>query len=170
MAIPRAETGRSGSGLRTGRKLGTQGLASPDGRRCLIPPDALTMLESRSLHEPRLPPDRSMTQYPPAAPDAAVHAEVLAGIEAIQLEGFRDGPRFGVWWRPAQRAPRGAVLCVQPLGRERSLARHVLASQAWRLAGRGWAVLMPDLYGCGDSPGEPGEASLEGWRADLLRA
>lgn len=105
-----------------------------------------------------------MTQDPPATPEAA------ARIEPTQLTGFDRGPRFGVWWRSTRTEPRGSVLCVQPLGNERPLARHALALQAWRLAERGWTVLMVDLFACGDSPGDPGDATLEGWRADLLRA
>ncbi len=105
-----------------------------------------------------------MTQNPPAVPEAA------ARIEPAQLEGFGRGPRFGVWWRPTRTAPRDSVLCVQPLRNERAVARHTLALQAWRLAERGWSVLMVDLFGSGDSPGDPGEATLEQWRADLLRA
>ncbi len=92
-----------------------------------------------------------------------------ARFEPVQLDGFEDGPRFGVWWLPAERDPRGSILCVQPLGDERFCARHVIAAQAWRLAARGWAVLLPDLYGCGDSPGDPSEATLDAWRNDLLR-
>ncbi len=102
--------------------------------------------------------------------DSTSVLEAAARVEPTQLEGFQDGARFGVWWLPTRRSPRGAVLCVQPLGAERTAARHDLATQAWRLAERGWAVLMVDLYGTGDSPGEPGQATLEGWRADLLRA
>lgn len=96
--------------------------------------------------------------------------EATALIEAVRLDGFDGGHRFGVWWLPVGREPRGAVLCVQPLGEERAAARHALAAQAWRLSAGGWAVLMVDLYGTGDSPGEPGEATLERWRGDLLRA
>lgn len=95
---------------------------------------------------------------------------LLVRIEPEQLDGFEEGARFGVWWLPVRREPRGGVLCVQPLGAERSAARHALACQAWRLAARGWAVLLVDLYGTGDSPGDLGEATLERWRRDLLRA
>ncbi|MFO1300393.1 MAG: hypothetical protein U1F17_08425 [Burkholderiaceae bacterium] len=97
-------------------------------------------------------------------------AETVARIEATQLDGFDGGPRFGVWWLPPGREPLGGVLCVQPLGDERFAARHALAAQAWRLAERGWAVLSIDLHGTGDSPGVPADATLEGWRSDLLRA
>ena len=90
-------------------------------------------------------------------------------IEALQLEGFDRGPRFAVWWLPARTEPRGSVLCVQPLGDEHPAARHSLALQARRLAARGWAVLMIDLFGTGDSPGEFAQANLEIWRNDLLR-
>ncbi len=92
-----------------------------------------------------------------------------ARFEPARLDGFEDGARFGVWWMPAEREPRGTILCVQPLGDEQPCARRVIAAQAWRLAARGWAVLVPDLYGCGDSAGGPGEITLEAWRNDLLR-
>lgn len=92
-----------------------------------------------------------------------------ARFEPARLEGFESGARFGVWWMPVESEPRGTVLCVQPLGDERRCARRVIAAQAWRLAARGWAVLVPDLYGCGDSPGESAEITLSAWRNDLLR-
>lgn len=92
-----------------------------------------------------------------------------ARFEPVRLDGFESGPRFGVWWLPAEGEPRGTILCVQPLGDERPCARRVIAAQAWRMASRGWAVLVPDLYGCGDSPGEPAEATLDAWRNDLFR-
>lgn len=96
--------------------------------------------------------------------------EAAARIEPARLDGFDGGPRFGVWWLPAGHEPRGTVLCVQPLGEERAAARHALAAQAWRLSAGGWAVLMIDLYGTGDSPGEPAGITLQRWRGDLLRA
>lgn len=114
--------------------------------------------------EPSIPGTRSMTERD------APGAREPARIEPARVEGFEGGARFGVWWLPTGREPRGAVLCVQPLGEERSLARHALAAQAWRLAAHGWAVLSIDLYGTGDSPGEASDATLEGWRSDLLRA
>lgn len=114
--------------------------------------------------EPRIPGGRSKP------PESAGAGAADVRIEPHQLEGFDAGPRFGVWWLPVRREPRGAVLCVQPLGAEHAAARRALAWQAWRLAGHGWAVLMVDLFGTGDSPGEPAQATLEGWRRDLLRA
>lgn len=86
------------------------------------------------------------------------------------LEGFANGPRFAVWLTPSGSEPIGAVLCLQPIGEEMSHSRRVLALQARRLARLGWAVLMIDLYGCGDSPGDIDDATLGRWRADLLRA
>lgn len=100
---------------------------------------------------------------------SANERDAPARIEALQLEGFDRGPRFAVWWLPARTEPRGSVLCVQPLGDEHPAARNSLALQARRLAARGWAVLMIDLFGTGDSPGELAQASLEVWRNDLLR-
>lgn len=111
-----------------------------------------------------------MSASDPMPPTAAHVPQAIARVEPAQLEGFDGGPRFAVWWLPVGREPAGSVLCVQPFGAERGAARHALAMQAWRLARRGWAVLLIDLFGTGDSPGEPAEATLAAWRGDLLRA
>lgn len=87
------------------------------------------------------------------------------------LDGFARGRRFGLWVEPPDGVEsRGAILCVQPFGDEATLARRVLAAQARRLASVGWATLILDLYGTGDSDGETSDATLALWRDDLLRA
>jgi exosortase A-associated hydrolase 1/exosortase A-associated hydrolase 2 len=45
----------------------------------------------------------------------------------------------------------------------------MVAKTARALAADGWLVVQPDLFGCGDSAGEFGDASWEGWIADLRR-
>jgi exosortase A-associated hydrolase 2 len=62
---------------------------------------------------------------------------------------------------------RGAVLYVAPFGEEMNKARRMLAQQARSLAQQGIAVLILDLYGCGDSDGELKDASWSQWKEDL---
>ncbi|MBN9429715.1 MAG: hypothetical protein J0H09_24745 [Burkholderiales bacterium] len=120
--------------------------------------------------------DISQTPVDPAAfPHGAGVREGWADAKPCRLQGcylddFEHGPRFAVWWLPIEGTPRGSVVVAQPLGEERNLARRVLAAQAHRLAARGWAVLMIDLFGTGDSPGNAADATLPLWRSDLLRA
>ncbi len=114
-------------------------------------------------------PIRAAWQESGGAPSlSAIETGIL--VEAEFLEGFAHGPRFAVWVTPRGREPIGSVLCLQPIGEEMNLSRRVLALQARRLARLGWAVLILDLYGCGDSPGEIEDATLALWRADMLRA
>lgn len=59
------------------------------------------------------------------------------------------------------------ILIVPPFAEELNKSRHVLAQIAARLADAGHAVLLPDLFGTGDSEGDFGDATLAVWRADL---
>lgn len=65
---------------------------------------------------------------------------------------------------------RGAVLLVAPFGEEMNKSRRMLALQARALTRQGFAVLLMDLYGCGDSDGELRDASWDRWKADLTQA
>ncbi|WP_019592338.1 hydrolase 2, exosortase A system-associated [Thioalkalivibrio sp. ALRh] len=79
------------------------------------------------------------------------------------------GPIFYVL-HPAARAPaRGRVLFVPPFAEELNKARRMVALQARRMAREGYTVLLPDLYGCGDSGGDFGDARWEIWLDDLAR-
>jgi len=62
------------------------------------------------------------------------------------------------------------VLFVPPFGEEMNRSRLAVSRQARRLAVAGRRVLVPDLYGTGDSHGDFGEATLEGWCRDLEAA
>ena len=62
---------------------------------------------------------------------------------------------------------RGAVLVAAPFGEEMNKSRKMLALQAKNLAQQGFAVLVVDLYGCGDSDGEFKDASWAQWKDDL---
>jgi exosortase A-associated hydrolase 2 len=90
-------------------------------------------------------------------------------LQAAFAEGSR-GPVFHVLHEPATAPCRGAVLYVHPFAEEMNKSRRMAALQARSLAARGYAVLMPDLYGCGDSGGDFADARWETWVEDLRRA
>ncbi len=77
------------------------------------------------------------------------------------------GTRFCLFHPPAGEAVRGAVLYVHPFGEEMNKARRMAALQARALAALGYGVLQLDLYGCGDSSGDFGDARWEIWKQDL---
>lgn len=76
------------------------------------------------------------------------------------------GARFCLYHPPAGPC-RGALLHVHPFAEEMNRARRMAALQARAFAARGIAVLLLDLHGCGDSAGDFGDASWNGWLDDL---
>ena len=79
------------------------------------------------------------------------------------------GKRFCLY-HPPQGEIRGMVLHLPAHAEEMNKSRRMVARQARLLAQRGIGVLQLDLYGCGDSEGESGDASWEIWRADVACA
>lgn len=63
--------------------------------------------------------------------------------------------------------PRRKILIVPPFAEEMNKSRHILAGLAAAIGTSGHDVLMPDLFGTGDSAGDFSEATLDTWRADL---
>lgn len=61
----------------------------------------------------------------------------------------------------------GTVLIVPPFAEEMNRSRRMLTLQARRLAAYGYRVVMPDLYGTGDSAGNFSDARWDIWRSDL---
>jgi uncharacterized protein len=98
---------------------------------------------------------------------------VGATLEAFHLpagEG-RAGERLCLHHRPpAGVALRGAWVYLHPFAEEMNKARRMAALQARALAAAGHAVLQIDLQGCGDSSGDFGDASWDGWLADARLA
>lgn len=62
---------------------------------------------------------------------------------------------------------RRKFLIVPPFAEEMNKSRHVLAALAVAIGDAGHDVLMPDLFGTGDSTGDFSEATLATWQADL---
>lgn len=79
------------------------------------------------------------------------------------------GWRFALHSAP-ERAPRAALLLLPPFAEELNKTRRALAHAAAALCAEGFAVLQPDLLGCGDSPGEWEDASWSEWAQDAQAA
>lgn len=62
------------------------------------------------------------------------------------------------------------MIYVHPFAEEMNKARRMAALQARRLAAADYAVLQPDLLGCGDSSGDFGEATWSDWVLDVVEA
>lgn len=65
---------------------------------------------------------------------------------------------------------RGALIYVHPFGDEMNKSRRMAAIQARAFAAIGVGVLQIDLFGCGDSSGEFGDARWNVWKQDLAAA
>ena len=78
------------------------------------------------------------------------------------------GERFCIYHPPAA-APRGSVVYLHPFAEEMNKSRRMAALQSRMLAAHGIAVLQIDLFGCGDSSGDFGDASWEIWQQDVVR-
>lgn len=90
-------------------------------------------------------------------------------MEAGFFEGSR-GRIFHVLYEPTGTPCRGCVLYVHPLAEELNKSRRMSALLGRQLAAAGYAVMMPDLYGCGDSEGDFSEARWGTWLEDLAQS
>jgi exosortase A-associated hydrolase 2 len=89
-------------------------------------------------------------------------------FEPVTIEGTA-GPLFGIHHAPRRQPARGVVY-LPPFAEEMNRARRMAALQAQALSAFGDGVLVLDLFGCGDSGGEFGDARWEIWRDDAARA
>lgn len=78
-----------------------------------------------------------------------------------------SGPRFRLVSEPADGALRGTVVFVHAFAEEMNKSRRMAARMARLLAGDGWRVVQRDLFGCGDSAGDFGDATWAHWQHDL---
>lgn len=78
------------------------------------------------------------------------------------------GERFCIYHAPhANKECSGTFIYVHPFGDEMNKSRRMAALQARAFAAMGFGVLQMDLFGCGDSSGEFGDARWDIWRQDL---
>ncbi|MCC7705164.1 hydrolase 2, exosortase A system-associated [Janthinobacterium sp. GW460P] len=95
-----------------------------------------------------------------------------AVIDALPLLPFflpaSGGQRYCLLHLPPPgRTVRGGIVYVHPFAEELNKSRHVAAAQARAFAAAGYSVLQIDLFGCGDSSGDFGEARWDIWHNDL---
>jgi len=65
--------------------------------------------------------------------------------------------------------PHRWLLHLPAFADEMNKSRAIVAQQARQLAEQGWGVLIPDLYGCGDSAGDLSAARWSLWQQDLCK-
>ena len=85
--------------------------------------------------------------------------------EALFIQAA-DGQRFAIHHAPEGAFERGIVLYLHPFAEEMNKSRRMAALQSRMLAAAGYRVLQIDLHGCGDSDGDFGDATWDGWKAD----
>ena len=101
-----------------------------------------------------------------------VHPEAFF-LPAGAAQTTQSGQRFCLFY-PAESgasgdAARGLVLYIHPFAEEMNKARRMAALQSRALAQAGYAVLQIDLLGCGDSSGDFGDATWQGWVRDVVQ-
>ncbi len=80
------------------------------------------------------------------------------------------GPLFAVYYPPVAVASTQAILHVPAFAEEMNKSRRMVALQARAFAEQGYAVLVLDLFGTGDSAGDFGQATWAIWRQDVKAA
>jgi exosortase A-associated hydrolase 2 len=79
------------------------------------------------------------------------------------------GDVFALYF-PARREVKGSLLYIPPFAEEMNRCRAAVAHQARRLNEQGYACLLLDPYGTGDSQGELVDASWDAWLKDIISA
>jgi exosortase A-associated hydrolase 2 len=97
---------------------------------------------------------------------------MTTGTAAPRAEPFfmnaEVGKRFCIYHSAnPNTAYRGSFVYVHPFGEEMNRSRRMAALQSRAFAQAGFGVLQMDLYGCGDSSGEFGDARWQIWKEDL---
>lgn len=80
-----------------------------------------------------------------------------------------DGKRLvGMFHPPGDTSPpRVAFVFCHPFAEEKKSSHRALVELARKLAAHGFGALRFDLFGCGDSEGDLGEATISGWLKDI---
>ncbi|MBU4010560.1 MAG: hydrolase 2, exosortase A system-associated, partial [Proteobacteria bacterium] len=81
---------------------------------------------------------------------------------------YLDGPSgrlFCLWLGPDK--PMCSIIYCPPFAEEMNRCRRMASITAMAMADNGIGVLIPDLYGTGDSEGDFGDSSWEKWIDDI---
>ncbi len=85
----------------------------------------------------------------------------------LPVDEGRAGRRYCRFHATAVAQPLGSVVYVHPFAEEMNKSRHMAALQARALSQAGFNVLQLDLFGCGDSSGDFGDATWQDWIDDV---
>lgn len=98
-----------------------------------------------------------------------MHSPTCAQPEAlfVPVHSGAGGQRLGLFHAPAGGHLRGLVVYLHPFAEEMNKSRRMAALQSRALAEAGFAVLQIDLFGCGDSSGDFGDANWNDWIDDV---
>jgi len=77
------------------------------------------------------------------------------------------GPLFGLLFRPVNAAKWPVIIHIPAFAEEMNKARRMVNLQAQAFAEQGYAVLILDLFGTGDSAGDFGAASWDIWQNNI---
>ena len=80
------------------------------------------------------------------------------------------GSLFAIYFAPTQVKPERALLHVHAFAEEMNKSRRMVSLQAKALSEEGYAVLVLDLFGMGDSAGDFGEATWPIWLDNIHTA
>ncbi|MDR3706549.1 MAG: hydrolase 2, exosortase A system-associated [Paludibacteraceae bacterium] len=92
----------------------------------------------------------------------------VAFPEAFFLDGIAG--RIFCLYQAAEGTPKGAILYIPPFAEEMNRCRSTVASQVRQLGKLGYACMLLDPYGTGDSEGDLSDATWEIWQDDVARA
>lgn len=81
-----------------------------------------------------------------------------------------SGALFAVYWPPLGASLNKVILHVPAFAEEMNKSRHMVALQAKTLSNQGYAMLVVDLLGTGDSSGDFGEATWQIWLQNIADA
>lgn len=79
----------------------------------------------------------------------------------------QQGALFGIYHLPLGEAFDEAILYIPPFAEEMNKSRRMATLQARSFVEYGYAVLLLDLFGTGDSEGEFGEATWQLWLQNI---
>ena len=88
-------------------------------------------------------------------------------VQSAAFVASRAGSRFRIVSEPGGTPVRGTVVFVHAFAEEMNKSRRMAGRMARMLAEDGWRVVQRDLFGCGDSAGEFGEAVWSDWLHDV---
>lgn len=79
-----------------------------------------------------------------------------------------QGSLFCIYYSPESEYITHNILYIHPFGDEMNKSRKQAALQAHAFAAMGAAVLIIDLFGCGDSEGDFRDADWEIWKQNII--